>query len=122
MVTQIQTPAGSPVSVGAGSMAMTKMAVPKCQLFARILVIGRGREVALHVMEALLCQDAWGHQLTLFILEQVFVRKCHGANWRPARSQRWNVAKSNFSWADLGAGRPSGPGAGDVSAGRVLPS
>ena len=73
MVTQIQTPAGSPVSVGAGSMAMTKMAVPKCQLFARILVIGRGREVALHVMEALLCQDAWGHQLTLFILEQVFV-------------------------------------------------
>ena len=42
----------------------------------RPLVIGRGREgreVALHVMEALLCQDAWGHQLTLFILEQVFV-------------------------------------------------
>lgn len=39
MVTQIQTPAGSPVSVGAGSMAMTKMAVPKCQLFARILCL-----------------------------------------------------------------------------------
>ena len=106
---------------------MTMTAVPKCQPFATTLWRALSSLAGAVKSSARWCIRSFTRMLGVTSSPRSFshrfsLLKCHGANCRPASSQRWKVAESSFPFTDLGAGRPSGPGAGVVSVGSVLPS